>query len=240
MGKKWVSAGLAFVVCLCMTTVKLLSQPPSEFPRDPGTKGPAAAMPANGKSGAVADGFARLEQIRKQREMLDREEGEIIAAIQAILEEQRKEIAAVEEQLRRYTARNDVPAASGEKTMKRDAWPGFVGWLAGLCPDCIERRFVVYSDPPGAFVYVNNQGIGATPMDYWFTDYGKYEFVLVKDGYETLNVTQDIPARWDELLSLAHISWVPRFKIRDVRSFCYTLKPIQQPPPAAFPLAEGR
>ncbi len=112
--------------------------------------------------------------------------------------------------------------------MKRNACLGVVLLFAGLAAGCVERRFVVYSDPPGALVYVNNQYVGATPVDYWYVYHGKYQFTLVKDGYETLNIIQDIPAPWYSLPGLDFFSEVMPFKIRDVRSFCYTLQPLQQ------------
>jgi hypothetical protein len=115
--------------------------------------------------------------------------------------------------------------------MKRNAGLGAVLLVAGLSAGCVERRFVVYSDPPGALVYVNNQYVGATPVDYWWVYYGKYQFTLVKDGYETLKVIQDIPAPWYEYPGPDFISEVQPFKIRDVRSFCYTLQPLQQVQP---------
>jgi hypothetical protein len=244
MGKKCAGAGLLVLGCLGMMA-NLFSQAPSEILPNPEKKKrsdqrpvaamPAAAAPANGKGGAVADGLARLEEIAKLRDRLDREESEIIAAIQANLEQQRKEIAAVEEQLRRYMARIPGPATTKEEPKERNPWLGVLHCVVGLCPDCVERRVVVYSDPPGALVYVNNQYVGATPTDYYWVEDRKDRLTLVKDGCETLNVVQDLSTRWDELFNLHHISWIPRFKIRDIRSFCYTLEPLAQPAPDTFP-----
>jgi hypothetical protein len=115
--------------------------------------------------------------------------------------------------------------------MKRNAGLGAVLLVAGLSAGCVERRMVIYSDPPGALVYVNNQYVGATPVDYWWVYYGKYHFTLVKDGYETLNVQQDVPAPWYEWPGADFISEVQPFKVRDVRSFCYTLQPMLQVQP---------
>ncbi len=112
--------------------------------------------------------------------------------------------------------------------MKRNAGLGTLLLIAALSAGCVERRFVVYSDPPGALVYVNNQYVGATPVDYYWVYYGKYQITLVKDGYETLNVLQDIPAPWYELPGADFVSEIQPFKIRDVRSFCYTLQPMLQ------------
>src|SRR5262245_19788812 len=61
---------------------------------------------------------------------------------------------------------------------------------------CVERRFVIESDPPGAVVFVNGQPLGSTPVDGHFIYYGNYDFSLVEDGYETLHVDQRIRAPW--------------------------------------------
>src|SRR5262249_31404349 len=112
--------------------------------------------------------------------------------------------------------------------MKPIACLGVVLLTADLAAGGVQRRLVVYSDPPAALVYLNNQYVGATPVDFYYVYYGKYQFTLVKDGYETLNVIQDIPAPWYELPGPDFIAEVQPFKIRDVRSFCYTLQPLQQ------------
>src|SRR5438045_3581884 len=72
----------------------------------------------------------------------------------------------------------------------------FGGLLAVLVSGCVERRYVVTSDPPGALVYKNGQPIGTTPVDDTFVYYGKYHFTLVKDGYETLQVDENFSAPW--------------------------------------------
>src|SRR5262249_58004588 len=60
---------------------------------------------------------------------------------------------------------------------------------AALLTGCVERRFVIESVPPTAQVLRNGQPIGFTPVDSEFIYYGKYNFTLIKDGYETLHVT---------------------------------------------------
>jgi hypothetical protein len=68
-----------------------------------------------------------------------------------------------------------------------------VGWLnAG----CVERRFVVTSEPPGAKVLGNGQDLGPTPADDAFVYYGNYHFTLIKEGYETLQVDQSVNPPW--------------------------------------------
>lgn len=110
--------------------------------------------------------------------------------------------------------------------MSRYAWFFGAAACAGLLTGCVERRYVITSDPPGAIVLRNGQPIGATPADDHFIYYGNYEFTLVKEGYETLKVQQKIPAPWYEYYPLDFISenLIP-YRIEDVRRFHYQLQP---------------
>ncbi len=104
------------------------------------------------------------------------------------------------------------------------------GLASALSAGCVERRYTIYSDPPGAVVYRNGQYLGPTPVDDHFVYYGKYHFVLVKEGYETLVVDQNISTPWYEYPPLDFVaeSLVP-WKLRDVRTFTYTMQPLQAP-----------
>jgi hypothetical protein len=96
-----------------------------------------------------------------------------------------------------------------------------------LTSGCVQRRFVVNSDPPGALVLVNNKPAGFAPADNHFTYYGNYHFTLVKPGYATLQVDQKVPAPWYEyppMEILSEIFWP--FHIEDVRRFTYRMEPI--------------
>jgi hypothetical protein len=98
--------------------------------------------------------------------------------------------------------------------------------LAGLLAGCVERRYVVVTDPPGAVVFKNGDPLGAAPADGGFLYYGKYNFTLVKDGYETMEVEQKIAAPWFEYPPLDFVSenLIP-WKIKDIRRFNYQLEP---------------
>lgn len=102
--------------------------------------------------------------------------------------------------------------------------------LAILAAGCVDRRYVVTTDPPGAVVLRNHQPIGAAPADDHFVYYGNYHFTLIKDGYTTLQVDQDIATPWYEYFPLDFISenLVP-WRIEDVRRFHYRLDPLQTP-----------
>jgi hypothetical protein len=101
---------------------------------------------------------------------------------------------------------------------------------AGLLIGCVERKYVITSDPPGAIVLRNGQYLGATPVDDHFVYYGKYRYTLVKDGYETLQVDQPIPAPWYEWIGIDFLSenaWP--FIVQDIRRFNYQMQPAQLP-----------
>jgi hypothetical protein len=98
-----------------------------------------------------------------------------------------------------------------------------------LSAGCIERRFVVESDPPGALVLVNGRPLASTPADGHFIYYGNYTFTLTKDGYETLTVDQNIRAPWYQIPPLDFISEnLYPGKLEDVRRFRYALQPSAQ------------
>jgi PEGA domain len=113
--------------------------------------------------------------------------------------------------------------------MKRMTALGLLFLSAALLTGCVERRYVITSDPPGALVLRNGQPIGATPVDDHFVYYGEYDFTLIKEGYETLQVKQRIPTPWYEFFPLDVVSeiLVP-WQIEDVRRFHYTLEPRRQ------------
>jgi hypothetical protein len=95
---------------------------------------------------------------------------------------------------------------------------------------CVERRYVVTSDPPGAVVMVNNRPLGQTPVDGRFDWYGTYEFTLVADGYETLRVRQPIrPPVWQYFPLDFFVENLWPFHVEDVRRFHYQMQPLCQP-----------
>jgi hypothetical protein len=97
---------------------------------------------------------------------------------------------------------------------------------SGLLTGCVEQRYVVTTDPPGAAVLRNGHLLGQSPVDDHFVYYGTYHFTMILDGYETLQVDQNIPAPWYEYFPLDFFSEnVIPWKIRDVRRFHYKLEP---------------
>jgi hypothetical protein len=97
-----------------------------------------------------------------------------------------------------------------------------------LTAGCVERRFTINSDPPGALVYHNGIYLGPTPVDGYIVYYGKQQFRLIKEGYQTLDIVQRYPPPWYEFPGIDFFTeniWP--FKVRDVRCFQYTMQPMQ-------------
>ncbi len=61
---------------------------------------------------------------------------------------------------------------------------------------CVERRYTIRTDPPGATVVVNGEEIGPTPASKSFVYYGDRKITLMLDGYETKTLIQPIKAPW--------------------------------------------
>lgn len=115
-----------------------------------------------------------------------------------------------------------------------------VAWLTlatclGALTGCVDRRFVITTDPPGAIVYDEKyQPMGASPADRQFTYYGKYRFTLVKDGYETMIVEENVRPPWYEWIGLDLFSEIIiPVNLRDVRRFHYVMQSAQVVPPEA-------
>jgi PEGA domain len=105
--------------------------------------------------------------------------------------------------------------------------------LAGGVSGCVERRYVIESDPPGALVLVNGQPIGTTPVDGYYEWYGNYAFTLIKDGYETQTFNKRFVAPWFEYPPFDFVSEnLYPAKIEDVRRVCFPLTPVTQMPTA--------
>jgi hypothetical protein len=111
--------------------------------------------------------------------------------------------------------------------MKRTSRCLALALASALLTGCVERRFVITSDPPGAIVY-NEHGepLGATPTDREFTYYGKYKHTLVRDGCQTVIAEEHVKAPWYERFPLDFFSEVLLpFHLRDVRRLHYVLPP---------------
>ncbi|MGD0900713.1 MAG: PEGA domain-containing protein [Thermoguttaceae bacterium] len=97
---------------------------------------------------------------------------------------------------------------------------------ASLAAGCVERQMTIRSDPPGALAYVDDHEIGITPITTPFLYYGERKIRLVKDGYETLTVMQNVSPPWYEIPPADFVSenMVPG-KLRDQRTYDFRLQP---------------
>ena len=102
--------------------------------------------------------------------------------------------------------------------------------VSGGSSGCVERYFVVQSNPPGAMVYVNNVQQSPTPAVVPYTYYGTYNIQLVRDGYRTLNVQEKISAPWYAYPPIDFAAEVIYpFRIEDIRRYSYDMQAIQRP-----------
>jgi hypothetical protein len=101
----------------------------------------------------------------------------------------------------------------------------------GLCTGCVERRYTLRTEPPGALAIVNGEEIGPTPVSRSFYYYGDREITFMLDGYATKTVIQPIKAPWwDNLFTEFFTENVVPFNLRDEREFKYQLSLAKSPP----------
>ena len=82
------------------------------------------------------------------------------------------------------------------------------------------------SNPPGATVYLDGKEIGRTPFSRNFNHYGKREFRVVKQGYETKTELISVPAPWYQWIGFDFVSEVllPG-KLTDRKYYEFNLQP---------------
>ncbi len=100
--------------------------------------------------------------------------------------------------------------------------------IIGLATGCVDRRFVVETNVPGALVSVDGKLIGPSPADGRYTYAGCYEFKAVAPGYEPLTQKVRFRAKWYDYPPLdlfAEVLWPSR--IEDVRRVRLELQPAQ-------------
>ena len=94
---------------------------------------------------------------------------------------------------------------------------------------CVQRRFNIRSQPEGAFVSIDRQPVGLTPLSVPWTYNGTREIQLEKDGYKTIKVQQRIKPRWYETFPVSFLTenFSPR-EIRDERLMEFQMEPKTQ------------
>jgi PEGA domain len=113
--------------------------------------------------------------------------------------------------------------------------------LAGAAGGCVERRYTIRTEPPGALVVVNDEEIGPSPASKSFVYYGDRRVQLFAEGYQPLELVQPIRAPWwdNKLTEFFTENLVP-ITLRDEREFTYRLVPATPPTtPELLERAEG-
>jgi len=84
----------------------------------------------------------------------------------------------------------------------------------------------IRSNPPGATVYLDGKEIGRTPFSTNFDHYGKREFRIVKQGYETKTELKPVRSPWYQWVGLDFVSEVllPG-KLTDHKYYEFDLQP---------------
>ena len=95
-------------------------------------------------------------------------------------------------------------------------------------PGCVERRYTIRTDPPGARVIANGEDIGTTPVSKSFTFYGSRSFRIIKEGYETKDLVEQFKAPWyDNYLTEFFTENLNPYTFRDEVEFNYKLDPVR-------------
>jgi hypothetical protein len=96
---------------------------------------------------------------------------------------------------------------------------------------CVERRYTIRTDPPGATVLVNGEEIGPSPASKSFNYYGDRKITLILDGYQTKTLIQPIKAPWwDNYVTEFFTENLVPVSLRDERDYKYALEPSQTAP----------
>ena len=100
--------------------------------------------------------------------------------------------------------------------------------LLGLGAGCVDRRYVVTSNAPGAHVVADGENLGPTPVDKSYVYTGARQFHLNAPGYEPLTQIVKFEPKWYDYPGLdlfAEVFWP--FRIEDVRRVHFDLLPAQ-------------
>ncbi len=92
-----------------------------------------------------------------------------------------------------------------------------------LSTGCVYRSLTIRTQPPGAFVYVNNKLKGQSPVTYDFQWYGGYHVMIRKEGYEQLDDHQLLRAPVHFWIPFDLVMELLPLAVRDDRTWDYTL-----------------
>jgi len=105
--------------------------------------------------------------------------------------------------------------------------------LAAVClsAGCVERRYIIRTDPPGALVSVDGEDVGISPVSVSYEYYKDRDVTIEAEGYETLRTVMPLPAPWwDNILTEFVSENLIPYTLRDDRTFEYRLAPATTPP----------
>ena len=92
---------------------------------------------------------------------------------------------------------------------------------------CVERQLRLHSDPPGALVYLNGEEVARTPATVPFEWYGRYDVVVRKEGYETLEKPAWVVAPWWQWVPIDLIAEVVPIRLTHRPRLDFELEPAQ-------------
>ena len=103
--------------------------------------------------------------------------------------------------------------------------------LAALLPGCVERKFVIRSDPPGALVSLEGEPVGVpTPVEIPFEFDGVRRVTLTAPGRHVLQTQARLESRWYDWFPLDFVAaFLWPGTIEDLQEFSYTLEPFAVP-----------
>jgi PEGA domain len=98
----------------------------------------------------------------------------------------------------------------------------------GALSGCVERRYTIRTEPPGATVIVNGEEMGPSPVSKSFVFYGQRKITLMLDGHQTKTLIQPISAPWwDNYITEFFTENMIPASLRDEREYTYKLEPFQ-------------
>ena len=90
---------------------------------------------------------------------------------------------------------------------------------------CVYRSVTIRTEPPGAFVYVNDDLKGQSPVTYDFLWYGWHRVMVRKEGFERVEDRKHVNAPFYLWIPFDFFLELVPFKVRDDRTWTYTLTP---------------
>jgi hypothetical protein len=102
--------------------------------------------------------------------------------------------------------------------------------IACVATGCVERRYTIRTEPPGAYVVVNGEEIGPTPVSRSFVYHGDRDITLMLDGYQTQRIIQPMNAPWwDNLATEFFTENLIPYTFRDEQEYIYRMEPATVP-----------